>query len=282
MAYPTLDEVALRVRTGAAAAVIVEGEDRGGDAWIYGDIWFGSRAAEVRFFPQDGWPQVVEAVRVLRQQLPAIPIFGLIDRDFTSDDELEGLEPEGIYRSRCYSVENYLLDPGCWLQTVDLVTRVRGGTPPSWRTEVEVAQQLEESYTACLPAVAFNWTVAELARTQVQPTDTPIYVAVLMDGRLGRAGEVLDEWMPGAGSGFQDRLARLHQADRDALSQLVNGKLVLDELVTRLRRAVGGPAFTVLDYLNLYLDRCPDPPPDAVNLLDKILTAAQNWPDAVP
>lgn len=278
MAYPSLDEVSVQMRAGAAAAVIVEGEDRGGDAWIYGDIWFGSRAAEVRFFPQDGWRRVRDAVRELRQRLPAIPIFGLIDRDFTPNETLEALEPEGIYRSRYYSVENYLLDPRGWQLTVELVARVRGGAPAGWQSETEIAQQIQQSYAACLSASAFNWTIADLDRTQPQPSVAPNYVSALTDERLLRAEAKLEAWLHNAGSGYQERLTHLQSVDNELLPQLVNGKIVLEEFVGRLRRAVGQRAFDVLEYVNLYLDRCSEPPPDAVILLDKILTAAQEWP----
>src|SRR5437588_11652686 len=114
MPVPSLNELELQVRAGSPVAVIVEGEDVGDDAWVYGDPWFGSRAREVRFFGQDGWSRVLEAVTALRIVLPGFPIFGIIDRDFTEDAELDALVPSGVYRSRLYSVENYLLDPPCW------------------------------------------------------------------------------------------------------------------------------------------------------------------------
>ncbi len=75
MPIPSLDDITVQALAGAAIVVIVEGEDRGGDAFVYGDIWFGDRATEIRFFPQDGWPQVRQAVETLRERLPDGPIF---------------------------------------------------------------------------------------------------------------------------------------------------------------------------------------------------------------
>ena len=46
---------------GQGAIVIVEGESSQEDAYFYGR-WFGARAREVSFFPQNGWQKVRAAV----------------------------------------------------------------------------------------------------------------------------------------------------------------------------------------------------------------------------
>ena len=51
--------------SGTGAIVIVEGETFQEDCWFFGQ-WFGDRAREVTFFPQNGWMKVRAAVAELR------------------------------------------------------------------------------------------------------------------------------------------------------------------------------------------------------------------------
>lgn len=281
MAYPSLNEIELQARSGSAVAVIVEGEDQGDDAWVYGDIWFGDRAREVRFFAQDGWRFVRDAVRELRLRLPGKPIFGLIDRDFTPDAHLEDLVPEGVFRSRCYSVENYLLDPHCWHSVFNLVMRTRGGLPAGWASVDEVEDRIRSSYERCLPCTAFNQVVHGTAREHPEYARAPPYIRNDGDGRVSQAADILCAWQTSVahpvdlGAAYAQALTDLRAVPSSEWPALVDGKMVLHALIQEFRDITRVRTYPDADFVNLYLDKCPDPPPDAVELLERILNAAQ-------
>ena len=83
--FHTIDDLFdMLIRSGRGMAIIVEGETYADDAFFYGR-WFGGQAGQISFYPQDGWPQVVTAIRALRQRISAsrvqMPVYGIIDRD---------------------------------------------------------------------------------------------------------------------------------------------------------------------------------------------------------
>jgi hypothetical protein len=280
MAYPTLDELEIRVRAGSAVAVIVEGESIGDDAWVYGDIWFGDRAREVRFLPQDGWNRVVDAISQLRARMPGFPIFGIIDRDFTPDDELSTLEPSGVYRSRLYSVENYLLEPDVWYEVLSFISRIRGGLPEGWRSAAELEAQVSGAYGCCLARAAFNKSIAAATRAHPGIPNAPTYIRDSQDERHTRAADILREW--GRSVGLPDDLAaeyertlpELEAAPLGLLPTLVDGKLVMQELINRFQRDAGGRGYPREEYLNLYLRDSPTPPDEVRGMVERLLSDA--------
>lgn len=279
MALPSPGELELRARAGSAVSVIVEGEATGDDAWTYGDIWFGDRAGEIRFFPQDGWAQVRDAVEVLRTRLPGIPVFGLVDRDFTPDARLDDLVSRGVFRSRVYAVENHLLEARCWHAVFELVTR-RTGLPPTWADVGALQARIQESHERCFPATAFNRVVAQTARAHPSYPDAPRYARTPEDGRLSRPHAVLRDWAAACGHPEDlglliDRaLERLRSSELDLLATLVDGKTVVRVLLAQFQEAVRIRAHEHGDYVNLYLDRCPSPPEEATSLVERILRTA--------
>lgn len=145
---------------GQGAIVLVEGETFQEDSWFYGQ-WFGDRAREVSFFPQNGWGKVVAAVADLRSQLPNRDVFGIIDRDFADDTSLAQQSAsapiDGAFRTAYFTVENYLLDPAGWLRV--LRTLSRGALPVGWQTESDVSARIGAAYRRCMDLAAFNYTV---------------------------------------------------------------------------------------------------------------------------
>ena len=117
--FHTIDDLFdMLIRSGRGMAIIVEGETYADDAFFYGR-WFGGQAGQISFYPQDGWPQVVTAIRALRQRISAsrvqMPVYGIIDRDETPEEQrMALLDSEGVARTRRYTLENHLLDPECW------------------------------------------------------------------------------------------------------------------------------------------------------------------------
>ena len=95
--YPTLSDIEMRWRAaGSGVCVIVEGQTEQDDAWFY-NYWFGDRARQVTFFPQNGWEHVVDAVAELRARFKMV--YGIIDRDFETLVEAEPF-PDSFGESR--------------------------------------------------------------------------------------------------------------------------------------------------------------------------------------
>lgn len=129
-----LDALLESVRAGTAALVVVEGETKNDDPKIYGR-WFGHLARDLSFVHQDGYRRVQKAVAYLREHAPGRPVFGLIDRDFTSRDEtdVDAELERGLFRTGWYTLENYFFaDTAAWAQVVELLTdeAPRAGEPP--------------------------------------------------------------------------------------------------------------------------------------------------------
>jgi hypothetical protein len=278
---PSVAKTTLLLRVGSAVAVLVEGEETGGDAWIYGDKWFAKRALDIRFVPQTGWGTVVEAVAQLRSEPPPHPVFGLVDRDCTPEEELDALVPGGVLRSRLYSVENYLLDPACWLEVFSVITSHRGGPPVGWRTAAEVELQVIASYRECVDGAAFNRTIGLTKREHSAYPNTPSYVRGMRGVNAEELSERLRQW--GSACGHSIDLAAQYLAERESLRQAkleelatkIDGKFVLDVLLRRFQDSAGlKPQIGRAMGMSLYLDKCPDPPPDAVEIVTRILQHA--------
>ena len=285
MAYPSLDDLVVQFQAGSAVLVIVEGESLAGDAWVYGDNWFADRALEIAFAPQGSWKDVIAGVGWLRQRLAGRPVFGVIDRDAAPDDRLDELVPQGVFRLPYYSVENLLLDPECWFQVFRLVMRVRSGLPAGWQSPDEVAARVLEAYRACFDATAFNRVIWKVKDAHPGLPDAPPYIRSEQDSRIGHAGAVLKDW--GDRSGHAENLGDVFLSERSFLEGLpdgelpcwVDGKMVQKQLLRAFMQTVPSlPSRSPIDWVNQYLDKCPDPPPGAVQLLDRILDAAATYP----
>ena len=150
------DCVELRNRSGRGVAILVEG-GKIDDAWFYGQ-WFNDKP--VAFFPQGNWFQVVEAVGVLRQDCPEIPIYGIIDRDFADEFTLDSeFATEGILRTSRYTLENYLLEPGCWTEVFAFIFSREESVPQQWDNPIQVQQYIMQAFRACLIIAAYNWMI---------------------------------------------------------------------------------------------------------------------------
>jgi hypothetical protein len=279
MVYPTLSEIEVKWRaSGSGVCVIVEGETELEDAWFY-NTWFGDRARQVTFFPQDGWERVITAVASLRNGLGAKKVYGIIDRDFV-DPTYDPFPANGILRTHKYTLENYLLDPQCWFEIVYPFTRRE--PKPGWSTEAEVQATIESLYRECIPISAYNWTLRQ-ART----LDYAAFTYLPDKERAyARHPKALENWgdVPAhlrdiqARMGLPDDLGRLY-ADRLAawqslsladLEKVVTGKAVLTLLRERFPlRLSGSRAWD--DMLGAYVNTCPDPPADLKTLVDLIL-----------
>jgi hypothetical protein len=259
---------------GSGVIVIVEGETYQDDYYIF-TRWFGGRAREVSFFPQNGWKKVVAAVADLRAALPHRKVFGIVDRDFTPDQVLDQqarqCPGDGIFRMHQYTLENYLLEPAGWFAVVQLL--YRAGPPAGWSTEAEVALKIEGFYRQLIRVGAYNHTIHE--ENDRQPVDSLSYRE--HPDAVMTAEQVLSSWgatrtPPQAlDQVFLARVQVLTGRASADLSKWITGKAVLNLLAQALPRLKGKGGFPPDVLVNLYLDKCPRPPPEIELLVTRIV-----------
>jgi hypothetical protein len=283
--YPTVTDIEMRWRAaGSGVCVIVEGQTELDDAWFY-NRWFGDRAREITFFPQNGWERVVDAVAELRLSLGPKAVYGIIDRDFEVVAGADPFPAAGVVRTRKYTLENYLLEAECWFRWVEPYTL--RSPKRGWQSVSEVQDTILDLYRLCLPLSAFNWSLRQ-ARL-VNPTDFaalptseneyrvhPKALASLRDAAgflrdLGCRLALPDD----LGEMYQDRLAFLQGAAFDQLEELVSGKYVHHLLSEQFPLRLSGKQ-SWDDVLSAYISRCPAPPADLADLVTRILADARS------
>ena len=165
MNYLSLDQLLLKIRSGYGLGVIIEGVTDGDDEWVYSQ-WFGHLAHLITFYPQDGYSRVYDAVAKLNYSTKKQLVVGIIDRDFATDLELKAqFEPgycDHVYRTKRYTLENYLLDPEAWFHIAKLFWR--NNLPEGFRSVEECTETINKIYEAFLPAAAYNWMAHDISR----------------------------------------------------------------------------------------------------------------------
>ena len=110
----SLSETLQSVSSGSGCAVLVEGEERGGDAWILQNTLRES-GGEVTFYGRDGRDNLLAELPHFVEAFPQGKVAVILDRDFANDDFVEKTyspEYEGVvFYWRRYCIENYLLEP---------------------------------------------------------------------------------------------------------------------------------------------------------------------------
>lgn len=264
-------------RAGSGVIVMVEGETAQDDAYFY-QQWFGDRAREISFLPQNGWHRVEAAVRMLRERLPHRAIFGLVDRDFTPQDTIDTQHTQGpsdgIYRLPFYTLENALLEPTGWLAVARLFSRapLRG-----WETLEAIEHRIDAAYSGCLPLAAYNRVVYDEC-SRVESGERRRY---LKDPRrVQKALPNLAEWGRRRGAPddlsqrYDHHLAALIDLPRAEWATLVTGKAVVSVLCDTFNASLarGVPHEHLV---NAYLREHPEPPAALTCIVEAILTAAQ-------
>ncbi|MBX7232822.1 MAG: DUF4435 domain-containing protein [Caldilineales bacterium] len=278
--YLAIDELEVTVRAGRGVAIIVEGQNAEEDPWFYNQ-WFGDRASQVTFFPQNGWPRVIDAVAELRRRCPDIPIYGIIDRDFAEDEELDSdFITLGIIRTPAYTLENYLLDPACWAAVFRFIFRRQNVAPDGWDQPEQARNHIEAAFRACLDLTAYNQVVKRCAEHYPESADVSSVRGYHHhpDAFKGEdPARSLSQW--GQEIGCSEDLGRLFAEKRAGLDslglagwqQLVSGKHVLGLLHNRFPRLRKAGRFGLSHYLNLYLRECPDAPADLAQIIGRII-----------
>jgi hypothetical protein len=284
-AFPSVDELEVELSTGQGVAVIVEGNSYEDDPSFYRH-WFGARAREVSFFPQNGWAQLMAAVAELRQRSLGIPVYGIIDRDFCEDHELDSnFAALGILRTPRYTLENYLLDPQCWLAVFQLIFRRNPAAAQGWNDAAQVATRIAEAYQACFGVAAHNWVIKTItpkyeAQQNFKSRDYFKYFQACSDAEA--TASALQAWGQQLGASedlkalFEQRLQSLQSLSPEFHANHFSGKYVLDCLREQFPLPLTKKQFPLGHYLDLYLDRCLTPPSDLVSLIDRIVAHAQN------
>ncbi|MDZ7969839.1 MAG: AAA family ATPase [Nostoc sp. DedSLP03] len=87
--------------------IFVEGEKGGKDHAIYQSIY-----RNYNVVPRNGCQSVIESVRALRlnSSFHHVSVFGLIDRDYRTDDEIQSLSTDGVFCIDVAEIENILLN----------------------------------------------------------------------------------------------------------------------------------------------------------------------------
>ena len=87
--------------------IFVEGEKGGKDHSIYQSIY-----RNYNVVPRSGCQSVIESVRALRlnSSFHHVKVFGLIDRDYRTDDEIQSLSIDGVFCIDVAEIENILLN----------------------------------------------------------------------------------------------------------------------------------------------------------------------------
>lgn len=257
---------------GSGTIVIVEGETYQDDCYFFGR-WFGDRAREVSFFPQNGWKRVVTAVADLRTALHPRKVFGIVDRDFTVDQVLAMQATQrpgdGIFRMSQYTLENYLFDPAGWLAVLQVLHR--GGPPAGWSTVAEVDAKIADIYRRLIPVGAYNYTIHE--ENNRQPADSLPYRE--HPEAVANAESDMRAW--GATRTPPQPLYQVFLAHCQSLSsgppgdlpKWITGKAVLKVLGQSLPRSKGLVPLEAL--VNLYLDKHPLPPAEIAEIVTRIV-----------
>lgn len=275
-----LDALLESVRAGTAALVVVEGATRNEDPRVYGR-WFGHLARELSFVHQDGHSQVKKAVAYLRENAPGRPVFGLIDRDFTSRDETdvdEALE-HGLFRTGWYTLENYFFaDPAAWVQVVEVLN---DEAPEGWRTVAEIEAHVTAAYRRALPIAAWNRVVHDECRRAPGAGKSPGF-REHPDAISEEALEKLTQWGQTRGvSGslhecFSAGLAALEAMTADRWPEHVTGKAVLGIFAQALPApTLQGTKNKALTLRRLYMDKQTAPPPDLAAIVGTMLRASE-------
>lgn len=161
-------EVIQATRNGATCVILVEGEERGSDAQLLKTI-LRPVSQSTTFHGRDGRDNLLRELPEFVGALPAGKVAAIVDRDFTSDDEVErtySTDYSGhVFYWRRYCIENYLLEPELVARCVSMAhSQNPESAPPALSTADSVEKYLLEWCKRLAPQVTGNWTIHELTQ----------------------------------------------------------------------------------------------------------------------
>lgn len=168
MTERSLSETLQSVSSGAGCAVLVEGEERGGDAWILQNT-LRVLGGEVTFYGRDGRDNLLAELPHFVEAFPSGKVAVILDRDFADDNFVEKTytpEYKGIvFYWRRYCIENYLLQPALIAQCVEIAfAQHPEQTPKALSSTDAIEQFLLEQCRKVASQAAGNLTIDGLTR----------------------------------------------------------------------------------------------------------------------
>ena len=152
--------VTLLVDIGPSTLVLVEGDD---DKYVFNE-WYPEGDHNLFYHVAPGGsPGVVELLNQVLTQTSLRRAFGIIDRDFRSQAEVDQRlsDPDGhLFIWSRYELENYLLLPNA----ISNVLRVYYGGKAIAPTEAETADKLLVLCQKLCPVMAANWVCLEAGK----------------------------------------------------------------------------------------------------------------------
>jgi hypothetical protein len=122
--------------------------------------WYRDQLDSLEFYDASG---VINVRNMLEKALEVgtkKEVFGIIDRDFRTDEEVEHPlnDPSArLFLLRRYSIENYVLEPEAWNEEL----RVFYGKMHKVPTKAKIETQLLELCKQLRPIMAVNWILSE-------------------------------------------------------------------------------------------------------------------------
>lgn len=164
--FQSRETVLQELRRGGLCAILVEGEEQGGDAGLLRFI-LREVTTEATFLGRDGRSRVLAELQEMIGQLPAERLFAIVDRDFEGGEAVEqGFRPDylgHIFFWRRFTIENYLLEPAWIVEAVnEFYLHEPDRIPTILRTESTVEQFLLDWAKWLMPQVAGNATLVNL------------------------------------------------------------------------------------------------------------------------
>lgn len=155
------DLVFFLLALGSATGVFLEGET---DVEVF-QKWYAEFDDRLLFYFAGGVGQVKEKVEAVLAISPQFPVFGITDRDFREDSEVETLlhDPNTkLFILTRYALENYLLDPQWVFKELETACGQRFTINNA--TEMEAA--MLEICRSLKTVMAANWVFSEAERDE--------------------------------------------------------------------------------------------------------------------
>jgi hypothetical protein len=224
--------------------LFVEGMKGGLDYAIYQEIY-----REWLVIPRESCEAVIHSVKALKKfkEFPSfhVQVYGIIDRDFRNDDEVQRLEKDGIFSTPTTEIENLL----CTIEVLEEVAKGLGRT----REEIDDLSRKAADEVFSLTKTNFEkqvskHTVARLRATIEQRINTKIearseLLLAMQEFRNSMNEGELYDWNAA-------RLQRdLDNRDYERILQFYDGK----ELVAVVSRLIGRTKDDYIDLVKRYL-----------------------------
>jgi hypothetical protein len=178
---PEMTEVLLTL--GNRKLVWVEGPD---DKETFRE-WFMEKRSEVEFYAAGGWKAVEDKIQeYLAHNIPNV--FGIIDRDFRSTDEVESTSqnPEArLFILRRYTIENYLLEPAALHEELRLYYDPDDPVPSIAELEAAMLALCQK----LLVLMAANWVLSEISPLEHERYFQPEYELQDRDALIRQAAQ---------------------------------------------------------------------------------------------